>query len=459
MAHRFHSTSFWGKVVQPAINFVMRDNTLRFLDEIADLPYLSRAEAEQYQYERLRDLLQHCYRNVPYYGDLFRERSLTPDDIVSFEDLKKLPVLKRETVVKNREKFIARNISRSDLFPKSTGGSTGAPLNIFHDRRYWHRSEAGLLRCFMMAGYRVGEPVVNFWAYPENLLEVPGWQQAMRQKLRRRYYFDTGRYGAEDLRYWHRRCMEIQPSIIYGYASAIYHFARFLKTQGNRLTSIKGVFTTTEKLYPFQRELIAEAFDCKVYDTYGCVEVLHLSFECPHGRMHRASDFSYIETKRDGTSDIEYFIVTSLWNYGFPLIRYMNNDAGRLLDGECTCGRGFPLLDLDISRIVDNFPTPNGKLIHGTTLMHLLYGCEGIDRYQYYQPGIDEVVLYVVKADDFSSATVEWLDGVKRRMEEMTDGSMRFEIRYVDDIPRTERGKYLYIRSDVYEDALRGGDR
>ena len=457
MAHRFQSTPFWGTVVQPAINLFKKDDTLRYLDEIADLPYLSRTEVERYQFERLHELLQHSFRHVPYYRELFRELSLTPSDFTSLEDLKKLPVLRRGTVVKNREKFIARDIPRGDLFPKSTGGSTGAPLNIFYDRRYWYRSEAGLLRCFMMAGYRIGEPIVNLWAYPENLLAAPGWQQMIRQRLRRRYYFDTSRYGVEDMDEWRRRSIEIKPAVIYGYASAIYHFARFLKMRGSGCPSIKGVFTTTEKLYPFQRELISEVFDCKVYDMYGCVEALHLAFECPHGRMHRTGDFSYIETKKNGT-DNGYFIVTSLWNYGFPLIRYMNNDTGRLEEGACPCGRGFPLLGLDISRIVDNFPLPNGDIMHGTTLMHFLYGCEGIDRYQYHQPVVDEVILYIVKADDFSPATAEWLDGVRKRIYEMTGGALRCEIRYVDDIPLTKRGKYLYIRSDIRRDALHGSD-
>ena len=443
-------TFFWGTIVQPIINRSRKDDTARYLKEMRPLPFMSRSDAEQYQLERLQELLLHCYRNVPYYARLFAELTLKPSDFRALADLQKLPILTKKTIVENKMDFVARNISKNDLFPKATGGSTGTPLELFYDRSYGSRGEAGLVRSFEMAGYRVGEPVVILWSYPENLLRVSKWQQRVRQEMRRRFYFDTGKYGSREMEGWMFRCRKIKPAILYGYASAVYHFARFLKERGERLDGVKGVFTTSEKLYPFQRDLVSEVFDCKVYDNYGCVEVLHLAFECPEGGLHRSCDFSYIETQVDEERGLDYFLVTSLWNYGFPILRYKNNDVGRLLDKSCTCGRGFPLLDLDISRIVDNFPIRGGEIIHGTKLMHLLYGCEGIDRYQFYQPSIDRIILYIVKDAHYSTKTEIWLDGVKKQIDGMTNGSVLLDIQYVEEIPPTKAGKYLYMRSDVY---------
>lgn len=447
-------TLFWGRIVHPVINAVRRDDTNRHLKEIRPLPFMSRAEAEQYQLGKLQNLILHCYRNVPYYRKLFERLSLKPSDFRSLDDVKKIPILTKQIIVENKADLIARNISKGDLFPKATGGSTGTPLELYYDRAYGCRGEAGLVRSFEMAGYRVGEPIAVFWSYPENLLRVSAWQRRVRQEVRRRFFLDTGKYGPAEMGAWAAAIRKTRPTILYGYASAIYHFARYLKMREQLASGIKGVFTTSEKLYPFQRDAVSEVFGCKVYDNYGCVEVLHLAFECPMGRLHRASDFSFIETLPEGDQSSSCFIVTSLWNYGFPILRYKNNDIGRLLDESCACGRGFPLLDLDISRVIDNFPLPGGGLIHGTKLMHLLYGCEGIDRYQFYQPAIDRLVLYIVKDERYSKRTEAWLHGVQEQIDEMAGGGVRYEVQCVDEIPPTKAGKYLYMRSDVYRDGI-----
>jgi len=44
-----------------------------------------------------------------------------------------------------------------------------------------------------------------------------------------------------------------------------------------------------------------------------------------------------------------------------PFIRYRNEDCGELMDGVCDCGSHFPLMQLRISRVSDNFTLPGGK--------------------------------------------------------------------------------------------------
>ena len=62
----------------------------RYLQEMLESEKWSRAEIGNYQDEKVRELIQHSYENVPFYRDRMRERKLTPQDIRTVADLPKL---------------------------------------------------------------------------------------------------------------------------------------------------------------------------------------------------------------------------------------------------------------------------------------------------------------------------------------------------------------------------------
>ena len=83
-----------------------------------------------YQTLELRSLLRCCLEHVPYYRDS-RTLGLTRGDAESFglDDLKRLPVLEKETLQADSRLHIASNAPRT-LHEYSTSGSTGTPLVI-----------------------------------------------------------------------------------------------------------------------------------------------------------------------------------------------------------------------------------------------------------------------------------------------------------------------------------------
>ncbi|MDN5340179.1 MAG: hypothetical protein PWQ30_1288, partial [Euryarchaeota archaeon] len=94
----------------------------------------SREELEAYQARALSRLLDHAYRNVPYYRRVFRERGLVPGDIRSPEDLKLLPYLTREDLQNNLPDLKARNYPESAFEYVTTGGSTGIPVGFYYEK-------------------------------------------------------------------------------------------------------------------------------------------------------------------------------------------------------------------------------------------------------------------------------------------------------------------------------------
>lgn len=59
------------------------------------MPELSIEEKEQLKLERLQSTLNRAYKNVPFHRNRFLERHLSPQDILSLQDIKKLPFMNR----------------------------------------------------------------------------------------------------------------------------------------------------------------------------------------------------------------------------------------------------------------------------------------------------------------------------------------------------------------------------
>ena len=182
------------------------------------------------------------------------------------------------------------------------------------------------------------------------------------------------------------------------------------------------------------------AFGCKVFNQYGCREVPNIAWECRHGGMHVFADMVYLESVP--MDDEDRLLVTSLTNRLMPFIRYNTGDSGKLLDAECSCGLPFPLMEMGVCRQNDLIRTRAGRRFHPAYFNRLLHGLRQIDGYQWVQTDIDRIVLNLVAAQRLSA---ENLASIERRIRADVDGQMRFQVNYLDDIPRTGSGKHRFV--------------
>ena len=77
---------------------------LKNIRTFEDSQWLPQERLRAMQWERLSQLLEHAYENVPYYQEKFKEIGAEPRDIRSFEDFAKFPtmtkrILDRKSVV------------------------------------------------------------------------------------------------------------------------------------------------------------------------------------------------------------------------------------------------------------------------------------------------------------------------------------------------------------------------
>lgn len=440
-----------GRLMLDVTQRARRSRSLAVFREIKAAPFVSVTRADQFV--RLRLLLAHAEARVPYYREMFRSLGATSGDINTLEDFARLPVLTKDIIRARWRDLVREDVALESLSKHHSGGSTGVPLTFYRERAYMDASEAGTFRNFQQSGWRPGEMVAFFWGSNERLQRMSRAEFELRQRVRRMYQFDPFHSGPEEMDQWLRRWPTLGAVVAHGYASTIARFAEFVESRGRRVPALRGVFTTAEKLYAPQREVIERVFSCHAYDCYGSSEVQNIAAECTHGRMHVQADYVVLETEQtaDAVANAPTpLLVTSLWNYAMPFIRYRNEDCGELLEGACDCGNHFPLMRLNVARVSDNFVMPDGRVVHGEFFTHLMYGSEGISTFQFHQTAPDHITLWIVPSGEGApEARTRTLDAAVAQIKELTPAPVTVEVQETDAIPLSSAGKHRFTRSDV----------
>ena len=115
--------------------------------------------------------------------------------------------------------------------------------------------------------------------------------------------------------------------------------------------SIQAILCTSENIYPGQRELLEEVFQCRVYTFYGHAERVVSAGECEKSTYyHVFPEYGIMELIKEGgktaqsDGDSGIIVGTGLTNYIMPLIRYRTDDIGVYTNEKCSCNREYQLL-------------------------------------------------------------------------------------------------------------------
>jgi phenylacetate-CoA ligase len=105
------------------------------------------------------------------------------------------------------------------------------------------------------------------------------------------------------------------------------------------------------------RDIVRQAWDVPLKDSYSCEEAGYLAMQCPEQEvLHVQSENLLLEVVgNDGRpcvpGEAGRVLVTSLHNFATPLIRYELGDLAEV-GAPCACGRGLPV----IARVLGRAP-------------------------------------------------------------------------------------------------------
>ncbi|NHI91552.1 MAG: phenylacetate--CoA ligase family protein [Candidatus Lokiarchaeota archaeon] len=321
------------------------------------LEYRKESEIIKLQEKRLRKIVKFAYDNAEFYNRKFKEANLSPDDIKNLEDLKKIPFLKKEDIVKNPLSVVG---DKKNLFKlHTTSGTSGKGETIvYFTYNDWEHYVLQNARCLNLAGFTKGDRVYNSTPYG---LFFAG--QVLHDGAVAIGAFvipaSSLKTGAAHLKnignpFFH-------PTAFVGLPQYFLRWGNTWKKEGGDPagSSLKKAYVLGEPVPSPVRKKIEDIWkvDCRV--GYGLTEV-GAGAECEEKNgYHWPEDEIIVECidLKTGEPVDEgekgELIYTTLTKTGTIALRYKSSDESAILGRECSCGRTHVKLKLIETRIDD----------------------------------------------------------------------------------------------------------
>ena len=436
----------------PAYEAVRRRHTLGYLDQYQREQWLVPEQIAALQWERLKRLLEHCHREVPFYQRRWAELGVVPADIRNLDDYAQLPVLTKVDIRNHFDELKSTSL-RDSLYYKATGGSTGEPMRFGYTRESNDRRTAVMWRGYGWAGSRMGRRTLYLWGGSVGeRTRARQLKDSMYDAVFARRMLNSFHMTEANMVAFADAIDRYRPEVLVSYVGPLLSLAQWLLATDRKIFKPQAIIGAAEALHEFQREIIQQAFGCPAFNTYGCREFMLIAAECEqrHG-LHINADHLLVELRKPENefttaSPIGEVVITDLFNYGMPFIRYVNGDMATASNESCSCGRGLPLLERVDGRKLDTIRTPDGHLLPGEFFPHMLKDVPGLQRFQLVQRRLDRLDLSIVRSNAFNDDSLAY---IRREVAKVLGESIELHCHFVDDIPLTASGKLRVTVSEL----------
>ncbi len=418
---------------------------------------LSSDRIEHEQFELLGLLLAHALRQVPFYGERLAAIGYAPEQTLTREFWQRLPVLTRAEVQGGFESLQSRTLPPGMRVAGEvhTSGSTGRPIRVIkteveqllwealtlRDHRWHRRDYNGTLAGIRWYADGVAAPPDGQrwpnWGAPVSHVSPSGPSCG----------FSITASSAQQARW----LGAVQPDYLVVFPSLLPDLARECKKQGIELSRLKHIRTVSECVDAATRVLCREAWGVPVHDIYSAQEVGYIALQCPDSdNYHLQSESAYVEIINDlnepcNAGEIGRVVVTPLYNFAMPLLRYANGDYAQA-GAACACGRGLPVITRIAGRTRNMLTLPDGKRLW-PRLSELRYSeILPVEQFQLVQKSLSVLELRLVAARRGSADE-------EQRLRELIISRIghAFEVQfsYPENIVRGATGKFEDFRSEL----------
>ena len=434
-------------------------------------------ELAHHQRDRLYALISHASRNSPFYRDLYKGVRL--DDGPALADL---PVVDKTMMMENFDRFVTdprlklaelqdhiRGLKDDKYYLKeyrvlTTSGSTGQQGVFVFNRPEWSTAISTGLRTGSYAGM-ASPRFPRRWRFAAigagSPLHVTG-----------RYYRCVDMGAHKTLRMTAMTPMEemvaalnrFQPDFIFAYSS-IASLLAIEQLEGKLQIQPRAVTTNSEVRSEEMEQSIEAAWGITPFNTYGMTESgLVLANDCAHHKgLHVYGDLFLAESVDENNQPVAAgesgakLLVTNLYNYTQPLIRYEVTDVVTFSGDRCPCGSPFRLIANVGGRTDDILTMPRrdgGEVpVHPHNLRSPIAEVTDIKQYQIIQEQDGLYVTLVLRKDAASSDEVR--QAVQSRLEQKLSalGAVCpvLHVNFVDHIERDQQkmGKFRLIKCNI----------
>lgn len=444
---------------------------LRAMKLCKDYEKLDEKERQAIREKRLRELVEYVRANSPYYKELYKE---VPSDF----SLKDLPATDKRTLMKRWDDWVcdrSLTLAQVERFMEdknnigakldgkylvyTTSGSTGNPLVSVCDKtvnnvmggisavRSFARKED--LKAFMRSGSKSIGVFADEGFYLGNT-SIRSRLRSMPWK-RKQMAVSSALYPIDRIV---RQLNEFQPAMIGGYPSNLELLIDEAR-EGRLKISPVIIMTGGEYLSDALRKKLAETFHCYVQTSYSCTEGGTVACECTRQHFHLNDDWLIVEPVDSNGAPVpdgvrsDKILLTNLYNYTQPFIRYEVTDRVIMHHEPCGCGNPSPWIELEgRTDDVTSF-TEEGKTIRIAPLpiYATLKEVHELRRFQVLVHPENRIELRIEEAEGVRRADA--FEIAKGRLEEYlkTQGVTHVTITFSEEPPRQDAGsgKFKHI--------------
>ncbi|MBD3264095.1 MAG: hypothetical protein GF375_03215 [Candidatus Omnitrophica bacterium] len=351
--------------------------------------YRTKKEIKKRQFVKIKQALNHAYKNSKFYRNLYRKNSITPKDIKNLEDFKNIPVVSRRDLYDYNWEIPA--VSKNKWIDISvTSGTTRKPTFIPYTRGDLSRMAKITSILHNIAGIKRGD-IVQI-TYP---LGTGMWVAGFHNWLG---LYNNNicslRFGPGFTESQLNNALTLGSSVFLGSPSFMARLKAFADSRREfrnfkpRLICVCGqnIVNSDFTCNKLGRQLKKLWRGTVIKPVYGASEGPICGTVCDKGvGYHIPGEFFYLEILDKDNRNLEEgkkgrLVITSLGTEAFPLIRYAIGDISFLMKGRCSCGWSSARMG-PISTRIDELLKFKGLLINPYEISETVSGLEGINNY------------------------------------------------------------------------------
>lgn len=386
-------------LIIPLADLIRKTYIKTYFSEISIMQNWSESKIEDWQNKKIKELVNHFYENTLYYKRILDDLKIDPNSIDTKEALKKIPPITKEIIRNNYSDLIPKNINKIPHRKASTGGTSGTPLKYLLDHKSWSYTKAIKIYSWQTSGYLYGQKYASI-----------GSTSLFKHKpsiLHKLYFYLKSSINISAINMSDSKIEEIlvilqkhKIKYLYGYASALYLIAKYINQKNIKLSTICGCFPTSEILTKEYRNELEKAFK-NVMDGYGARDGGINAYEI-NKNQYNVGYNSIAEVVNCYEHNTGTLLVTDLFNYAFPFIRYEIGDDVTLLEkGSSNLYNGQIFKNIK-GRSSDIIKLENGNILTGPAFT-VLFGKLNISAFNISKIDTLKILVEYVPTPEFTN--------------------------------------------------------
>ncbi|MDK0574919.1 phenylacetate--CoA ligase family protein [Clostridium perfringens] len=415
------------------IDFLKGGKIKKYYDEINDFYY--NGADEKLIRKNIMELLNHAKETTKFYSNY-----------KYVDSIEEFPVMNKIMYTEHYDEFISNKFNTSKLHKMSTSGSTGTPFTVMQDKNKRKRVLAELCFYGKVCGYELGMRQLYFRVWTDSVRKNK--IQAFKQNLVMSDISNLNKDNLESIKNMLIKDKKIRN--ILSYASTLDILSDYLDNGEVYNFNIESIISSSEILHNKTREKLKKIFNCNVVSRYSNQENGILAQECIERQEFNLNTSSYYFEllKLDKDEPAEYgeigrIVITDLYNYAMPIIRYDTGDTG-IIEKRKINGKDKLILKELFGRRVDIIYDTKGNILSPHIITNNMWGVEGIKQFKFTQ---EEKRKYrvTINAQEDKNISNCIIDKFKFLLGE----DATIQIDYVDEIPVLASGKRKYIENMI----------